>query len=77
MDDRFARVNFVENQAMCDGFSVYFIDKIGKIANKVIDVIGGGTLPPFVQLAYLAPDNLSDFAPITDEDAIQAIRSVQ
>ena len=62
---------------MCDGFSIYFIDKIGKIANKVRNVIGAGTLPPSVQLAHLTPDNLSDFAPITDEDAIQAIRSMQ
>ena len=32
MDDRSARGDFVENQAVCDGLSVYFIDKIGKIA---------------------------------------------
>ena len=51
--------------------------KSAKIANKVRDVIGAGTLPLSVQFAHLAPDNLSDFAPITDEDAIQAIRSTQ
>ena len=40
------------NQHICDGFAVFFSDKIATIDGKIHDVIMSGTLPPPVDVVH-------------------------
>ena len=61
---------------VCDGFCDFFLDKSGKIATKIKDVIASETLPPPVPLVHPQSTNLPHFGHIADENEIRAIRNM-
>ena len=56
------------DQTRCDMFSLFFSDKLAKIASKIRDVIAFGSLTAPVHLVHAKPEALSSFAWVSDDE---------